>query len=269
MLEEPYRWVEAIRNRREYVDDQLKAASAVVGCAYENGILLLTTTPGPRKLFEIYNQLAFAAIGHPADIEKLRKAVIDIAHLEAFNLSAHDISLQRLVHFGIGPLIKSAFDEIFRSPYLARVLVAELDPSEDQGCFFSVDADGSFVSGREAAAVSGVAGAHSLIIDQLKTGAGPDASLADALDSALDAWARGHLPPVDEGEAADRNTADRNTADRDTAHDDSAVRDFISESLSSVKLEAAVLDRTLPTTSKFRLLSAAELEPLRVRYTGQ
>ncbi len=254
MLEEPYRWVEAIRNRREYIDDQLKAASAVVGCAYENGILLLTTTPGPRKLFEIYNQLAFAAIGHPADIEKLRKAVIDIAHLEAFNLSAHDISLQRLVHFGIGPLIKSAFDEIFRSPYLARVLVAELDPSEDQQCFFSVDADGSFVSGRGAAAVSGVNGATTLIIDQLKAGAGPEASLEDALDCALDAWARGHLPPAEEGEASP---------------DDDAVRVFLNESLSSVKLEVAVLDRTLPTTSKFRLLTAAELEPVLARYNGQ
>ena len=254
MLEEPYRWVEAIRNRREYVDDQLKAASAVVGCAYENGILLLTTTPGPRKLFEIYNQLAFAAIGHPADIEKLRKAVIDIAHLEAFNFSANDISLQRLVHFGIGPLVKSAFDEIFRSPYLARVLVAELDPPEDQECFFSVDADGSFVSGREAAAVSGVAGTHTLIIDQLKAGAGPDTSLEDALNRALDVWGRGHLSPVNEGEAT---------------HDEGALCDFLSDALSSVKLEAAVLDRTLPTTSKFRLLSAEELEPLRVRYTGQ
>jgi proteasome alpha subunit len=254
MLEEPYRWVEAIRNRREYVDDQLKAASAVVGCAYENGILLLTTTPGPRKLFEIYNQLAFAAIGHPADIEKLRKAVIDIAHLEAFNLSANDISLQRLVHFGIGPLIKSAFDEIFRSPYLARVLVAELDPPEGQACFFSVDADGSFVSGLEAATVSGVNGANTLIIDQLKAGPGPKASLEDALDTALGAWVRGHLPPAEEGEGRD---------------DNSAARDFLKESLSAVKLEAAVLDRTLPTTSKFRLLTAAELEPLQARYTGQ
>ena len=44
MLDEPYRWVEAIRNRREYLADQLKSASPVVGCAYENGLLLLTTT---------------------------------------------------------------------------------------------------------------------------------------------------------------------------------------------------------------------------------
>ena len=72
MLEEPYRWVEAINNRREYLEDQLASGSPVVGMTYAGGVLLLTTTPGPRKLFEVYNEMAFAAVGHPADIEKLR-----------------------------------------------------------------------------------------------------------------------------------------------------------------------------------------------------
>ena len=81
MLEEPYRWVEAINNRRDYLQDQLAGGSPVVGTTYAGGVLLLTTTPGPRKLFEVYNEMAFAAVGHRADIEKLRKAVIDIAHI--------------------------------------------------------------------------------------------------------------------------------------------------------------------------------------------
>ena len=255
MLDEPYRWVEAIRNRREYVEDQLKTASPVVGCAYENGILLLTTTPGPRKLFEVYDQLAFAAIGHPADIEKLRKAVIDIAHLEAFNLSAHDVSLQRLVHFGIGPLMKTAFDEIFHSPYIARVLVAELDPIQDRARFYTVDADGSFASGGDAAAVAGVADAHHLIVDRLgeadtATGEGLDA----VLERALRAWGRAQAAMVNDGEEGEP--------------DDEQVSQFLRESLATARLEAAVLDRTLPTKSKFRLLTAPELEPLQARFAA-
>ena len=153
MLEEPYRWVEAIRNRRDYLEDQLRGASPVVATRYRDGVLLLTTTPGPRKVFEVYNEIAFAAIGHPADIEKLRKAVIDIAHLEGFNLSASDVNLQRLVSFGIGPLVKGAFDEIFRSPFLARVLLAELDPPSGDDVFYTIDADGSFVRAGHVAAV--------------------------------------------------------------------------------------------------------------------
>ena len=79
MLEDPYRWVEAVQNRREYLDDQLKKASPVIAVCYNDGILIITTTPGPRKIFEVYNQISLASIGHPADIEKLRKMLIDIA----------------------------------------------------------------------------------------------------------------------------------------------------------------------------------------------
>ena len=245
MLDEPYRWVEAIRNRREYLEDQLKSASPVVGCVYEDGILLLTTTPGPRKLFEIYNQVAFAAIGHPADIEKLRKAVIDIAHVEAFNLSASDVSLQRLVSFGIGPLMKAAFDEIFRSPFIARVLVAELDAGAGGEAFYTVDADGSFAASGAAAAVAGTAESRDAM-------APPAAEIPEtpglqaALQQALETWAMGRLfgEPGRTGEPAAGEISACLTQALDGGQ----------------RIEAAVLDRTLPTKSKFRLLPPAELE---------
>ena len=155
MLDEPYRWLEAVRNRREYLEDQLAEASPVVGTQYENGVLLLTSTPGPRKLFEVYDRLAFAAVGHPADIEKLRQAIIDIAHLEAFNLSASDVSLRRLVSFGLGPMMKTAFDEIFHAPFIARIIVAELDPGEGLETFHTIAEDGSFAGQTAAAVVAG------------------------------------------------------------------------------------------------------------------
>ena len=245
MLDEPYRWVEAIRNRREYLEDQLKSASPVVGCVYEDGILLLTTTPGPRKLFEIYNQVAFAAIGHPADIEKLRKAVIDIAHVEAFNLSASDVSLQRLVSFGIGPLMKTAFDEIFRSPFIARVLVAELDAGAGGEAFYTVDADGSFAASGAAAAVAGNPESRDAMARHAE--AEPEApGLQKALQCALETWAVGRLhgEPGRTGEPAS-----------------SEISECLTQALDSgQRIEAAVLDRTLPTKSKFRLLPPADLE---------
>ena len=78
MLDEPYRWVEAIANRREYIEEQLKVGSPVVGLPYDDGILIMTVSRGQRKVFEIYDRLALSAIGHPADIEKLRILAIDI-----------------------------------------------------------------------------------------------------------------------------------------------------------------------------------------------
>ena len=35
MYEEPYRWVEAVGNRRQYLDEQFKQGSPVVALTYE------------------------------------------------------------------------------------------------------------------------------------------------------------------------------------------------------------------------------------------
>lgn len=242
MLEEPYRWVEAINNRREYVEDQLASGSPVVGTTYADGVLLLTATPGPRKLFEVYDEIAFAAVGHPADIEKLRKAVIDTAHVEGFNLSAQDVTLQRLVSFGIGPLMKAAFDELFRSPFLARVLMAELDPDSGDA-FFTIDADGSFAQRGGMAAISGTAESAQAMTAQLQEVA-PELPLDQALGAALEVWGLGRL------------TLDTRDGAVPSAE---AVRDFLKGGLPGLTIEAAVLDRERPAKSKFRLLTAEQL----------
>jgi len=243
MLEEPYRWVEAINNRRDYLQDQLAGGSPVVGTTYAGGVLLLTTTPGPRKLFEVYNEMAFAAVGHPADIEKLRKAVIDIAHIEGFNLSAADVTLQRLVSFGLGPLMKAAFDEIFRSPLIARVMMAELDPGGGGDAFCTIDADGSFAQSGRAAALGGSEESVSLMVDKLRE-SGHDLPLEQALGAALEAWGLGRLTlDAEDGESPG----------------DEAVREFLRGGLEGFKVEAAVLDRDRSAKSKFSLLAADDL----------
>ena len=244
MLDEPYRWVEAIRNRREYVEDQLQGASPVVAARYEDGIVLVTSTPGPRKLFEVYNAVAFAAVGHPADIEKLRKAVIDIAHVEAYNLSASDVSLHRLVSFGMGPLMKGAFDEIFRSPYLARVLVAELEPSDPAETFFTIDADGSFAGSGDVAAVAGTVAEAEAATEWLRSHEPADGGLEGRLGQCLQAWGAARA---------------RGDGDSEGEPDGEAIARSLGEGLAAQRLEAAVLDRSLATRTKFRLLSAEEL----------
>ena len=252
MLDEPYRWVEAIRNRREYTDDQLAGASPVVALACADGLLLLTSTPGPRKLFEVYNQVAFAGIGHPADIEKLRKAVIDIAHVEVFNLSASDVSLQRLVNLGVGPMMKSAFDEIFRSPYIARVLMAELDPAEAAETFYTIDPDGSFNSAAEAAVIAASPEAAEAILERLRGGGGRD-PLDAALVRALGAWGAG-LALSERGPEAEEAGEAGEAGEEEVA---AAIRG----ALGGGRIEAAVLERSRPTKTRFRLLDPQELAP--------
>ena len=63
MYEEPYRWVEAVGNRRSYLDKQFKQGSPVVALSYEAGILLATVSKGTPKLYEIYDRIALAEWG--------------------------------------------------------------------------------------------------------------------------------------------------------------------------------------------------------------
>jgi proteasome alpha subunit len=41
MIDEPYRWVEAISNRREYIENELATGSPTIGLSFSEGILLL------------------------------------------------------------------------------------------------------------------------------------------------------------------------------------------------------------------------------------
>ena len=144
MTEEPYRWLEAIANRREYVGEQLKSGSPVLAASLPEGILLLGVGSGQSKVFELFDRHALAGLGHPADIEKIRQAAIDAAHIEAFTRAPEDVSLRRLVGFGLSPQLKTYFEQIFSAPFLVELLLAELGAEPAQDLFFRLHYDGAF-----------------------------------------------------------------------------------------------------------------------------
>lgn len=252
MLAEPHRWVEAIRQRRAYIEDQLKDVSPVIGLPYADGLLLVTTTPGPRKIFEVYDQLALAGVGHPADMEKVRRAAIDIAHVEAYNLSSADVTAYRLVASGIGPLMKTAFDEVVRSPYIARLMVAELGGADDAPALYTVEADGSFAPAAKVAVVGGEAAAVNACRDYVERRVESGSwSLEEAVQAALHAWGCGWLAAQGEIDPGEQR-----------------IINCLGRSLEKARVEAVVLDRTLATTTKFRLLGGEELDRVTRRFTG-
>ena len=146
MIEEPYRWLEAVANRRDYVREQLKGGSPVLGASLPDGILLVGVGSGQSKVFELFDRHAMAGLGHPADIEKIRQAAIDAAHTEAFTRAPEDVSLRRLVSFGLSGQLKTNFEQIFSAPYLIELLLAELGDSPERDLFFRLHYDGSFQS---------------------------------------------------------------------------------------------------------------------------
>lgn len=144
MNDEPYRWLEAVANRREYIRDQLKGATPVFAISRPEGILLVGVGSGNSKVFEIYDRLALAALGHPVDIEKIRQTVIEAAHMEGFTRSAEDVTLRRLLNFSLGPALKTSFEQILGAPIIVECVFAEVAATPAQDVLARVGFDGTY-----------------------------------------------------------------------------------------------------------------------------
>ena len=189
MTEEPYRWLEAIGNRREYIRDQLKGGTPVFAFSRPEGILLLGIGQGYSKVFEIYDRHAFAALGHPVDIEKIRQAAIEAAHMEGFNRSAKDVTLRRLISFALSATLKNSFEQIFSPPIMVEAIFAELGENSGDDVLVRVHYDGN-----HSYETSGALLAHSDPKREEEAGAWlreqikPNDSLAKVASACLTAW---------------------------------------------------------------------------------
>jgi proteasome alpha subunit len=255
MIEEPYRWIEAIANRREYIEDQLRLGSPVVLLNYADGLLLLTVSRETRKIFEVYDRVAFSALGHPADIERMRLVAIDLAHIEGFNRAVADVSLRRLVHFGMSPALKTAFEQVFSAPYIVKMLLAELGEEPEQDYLVKLDYDGSLgrsqVETKEPFDVlAGTSEAEKTMMNYLVEHNGDShRSLDDALKLAAKAWAIG-MDAAEAGETKEGEEADKREVDPEK---------ILKDNMKTRHVEAAVLSRSGPATSRFRLLDEKEV----------
>lgn len=189
MIDEPYRWLDAIANRREYVREQLRQGTPVLAASFPGGILLLGVGHGQSKVFEIFDRQALAGLGHPADMEKIRQAAIDAAHLESFTRAPEDVSLRRLVGFGLGPQLKTSFEQVYNAPFLVEFIMAEVGRAPAQDLLLRVHYDGAFevAAGPVLVAASHAeheAPAQNWLVSQLDA-AGEVAGIADLL---LQAW---------------------------------------------------------------------------------
>ena len=245
MTEEPYRWVEAIANRREYIENQLAAGSPIAALSCADGVLFATVSREQQKLFEIYDRIAMGGIGHPGDIERLRMSAIEVASTEGFSRSAHDVSLRRMAAYSLSPVLKNAFEQIYGPPFLARMLFAELGRNGEPDLLLRLDYDGAFhTSGggsapERFAAISGREHSSRMMEKFLRGKKCAQLSSADALPVALDAWVVGHLTLArEEGELP--------SPEEITAHRQ--------EQLRTGTLEAVLLDRRAPSHTTFRWL---------------
>ena len=152
--------------------------------------------------------------------------------------------------------MKSAFEQVYGPPYLARMLFAEVGERPEEDLFLRVEYDGeiatsgaTFAQARQDFAVlSGTQQSRELMESFLKTEHGADASLEAALKSALDAWSIGHMS--------------LQTTDAKELPERAAVSKYLQEQLAHTGIEAGILERDKSRAIRYRSLSDKELRPL-------
>lgn len=240
----PYDFNQSIAHRAEYVEERLKGGSPVVGLSYDRGALLFTVRRQQRKVFEIYDEIMYAAIGNQADVEAVRLAAIDFAHQEGFLRSPDDVSIQRLVGFAISPPLKRAFGDPMSTPNVLRAIFVEVGRAPERDAYFVLNYDGEFEARPRYTAVGVSAPGEDAMLEHLQ-GLPEGLDRAAALRAAAQAWRLGS----------------RSSGGRDDDDATAADNDPLAEALKTGSIEVGVLERDTTRESKFRLLTPDETGP--------
>ena len=263
MYEEPYRWIEAVGNRRQYLDEHFTMGAPVVALAYADGIVMLTVSRGTPKLYEIYDRIALGGMGHPADLEKLRFSLLEMAHVEGFNRSPSDVTGARLMKYGLAPTIKQAFEESYKAPFIAKILLAELGMKPERDLFLTINYDGNFEERRGWATLGATSAVQRQMGRSIDSQPGyAQASLAQAIEIALCAWAVGNLAQTSSGgsESESSSAAEPGeTPEAEALPEKATLLAHVRKTVAEKSLECVLLERNGPGSSKYRALRADEL----------
>ena len=126
----------------------------VAAASIPDGVLIATFRQKSRKVFEIYDRIAFSGMGVQGDIEALRVGAIDFCHSEGFRRSEEDVTVRRLVSAMSDP-VKQAFGNFRNAPMVVKGLFVELGETQEKDAFYVLDYDGDFGLRRGVAWLSG------------------------------------------------------------------------------------------------------------------
>ena len=247
MFEEPFRWMEAISTRHSYVQEKLKKGQPVLTVPFEDGAVMLGFSPQPGKIFEVYDRIAMGGLGHPADVERLRMTLLDMAHLEGFNRSARDVTISRMLKFGIAPALKQNFEEVQRAPYLAQLLLAEIDP-DGEPKFFRLNYDGHWQQFKKGTLICGNAKMTESIQKAIDETDFASLSLDKAMTKVCKIW--------------------EENINLDREEEDEEPPMTLKQAFEEWTLETAVLSRSIPRKCIFRKATDEEVQQLKSTVVG-
>jgi proteasome alpha subunit len=217
-----------MRDRSEYARKGIARGRSVVVSTFADGVLFVAENASSalHKVSEIYDRIAFAAVGKYNEFENLRVAGIRLADLRGYSYDRRDVTARALAN-AYAQTLGTIFTEQ-QKPYEVELCVAEVGtgPAEDQ--LYRLSYDGTIADAPQFLVMGGQAEALTTEMQRTFSAGLP---LREALATAV-------------------------TALGSVGGTDGAAR-----SLPADQLEVAVLDRTRGKR-KFRRFSGAALTAL-------
>jgi proteasome alpha subunit len=211
-----------MKDRSEYAQKGIARGRSVVGIEYADGVLFLAenTSATLHKISEIYDRIAFAAVGKYSEFEDLRIAGVRLADLRGYSYGRDDVKARDLAN-AYSQTLSTIFTQQMK-PYEVELLIGEVGEGDgSRGEIYHILFDGSINDEQGFVAIGGHADRLS---EKLRSSFGEGWDLATAVRTGVDALSSAEERPI-----------------------------------SAEALEVGVLDRTRPSRRKFRRLSDAEV----------
>jgi len=227
---------QTMRDKADYARKGVARSRSSVALQYAGGILMVTPNMSSvlHKISEIYDRIAFAAVGRYNEYEVLRKAGVTYADVTGYQFDRGDVTGRGLANWYAQALGQN-FSEPTGKPYEVEIVVAEVGPKPDGDQIYRISWDGSVSDEPGFVAFGGQA---DQVAAALKERFSDGMSLTEALGAALAALAA----PATSAQASASNGAAQ-------------------PELTADKLEVAILDRARPHRT-FRRLQGPRLEEL-------
>ena len=176
-----------IKDKADYARKGIARGRSVVVLQYEDGILFVAENPSRalHKISEIYDRIAFAAVGKYNEFENMRIAGIRYADLRGYSYDRRDVSVRSLAN-AYAQTLGTVFIET-QKPYEVEIVVAEVGDTLAEDQIYRLTFDGSVADEHGYLAMGGAADS---VAQALASGYRDGMTLEDAVRLGVDALRR-------------------------------------------------------------------------------
>lgn len=214
-----------MKDRADFARKGISRGRSVAALQYSDGLLFVSENPSAalHKVSELYDRLAFAAVGRYNEFENLRIAGVRLADMRGYSYDRRDVTGRGLAN-AYAQTLGSIFSSGGEKPYEVEIFVAELGETQADDEIYRITFDGQMVDEHGFAAMGGEA-------EQVASYLAEHHDVAADRDSTI----RVAVAALGHGGEGDRR-------------------------VSAEDLEVAVLDRSRPQERKFQRITASVLE---------